>query len=411
MEQYFAYEDSRRVLSGKADSFNAAALFDIDGVLDDTKTLTFQDLPIKALAVLQGFFREINLLTGRYAQLFANCGVQKFIECGFDFSKPFRYFAEMGGLEICLVDETEIYQPGTKNITSDRKRIFRIVDTPAKAEVRCGDRTLYWIAKLHAPEITDNIRDLIWQTVKTTIAQHIKTGDLQEFGIQPDESVEDWAPRLYNRELENITKGTVTTSRVPANYADLALAVHTKIGDQVATAINQALEDYNADREQKLTAQKHLDCVEVLFDGIDKFVTAQRIIQGMDKRAGIRITNIFTFGDGYTDLKMSQAAVKLGRTAIHFHFGSHSSFLGQFNQESSQLLPAVSIVFSRFEFMIQNNPHAAITVSSVVLWHLVESIYDYVSYDTRHKYQSPLEVILKGIPGATLYGADYRQIG
>ena len=77
--KYYPYKEAKEALLGTADKFDAVAILDIDGVVNSIKGLKFQELPINALAVLQGSFREINLLTGRYAHLFANEGVRKFI--------------------------------------------------------------------------------------------------------------------------------------------------------------------------------------------------------------------------------------------------------------------------------------------------------------------------------------------
>ncbi len=380
--KFRSYDKVKSALDGTANLFDVAGILDIDGVINTIKTLEFQELPINALAVLQGAFREINLLTGRYANLFANQGVQKFVQCGFDFSKPFRYFAEMGGVEICLVKEAEIYEPGTKKITADHMRMLKIVDDPAKVEVNCNGQTLYWVAKLHAPEITSEVRDLIWQATKSAIAEQISSGALKSFGIMPGESVEIWADRLYNRELENLTKGTVTTSRVPQKYADLAYAVNAEIGQEVAQRINKALVDYNQNQEHKLQAIHHpsAGCVEVLFDGINKFNAAKRIIQQMDQTAGHKIKNIATFGDSYPDVLMAQAGVELERNVTHFHLGSYENFVANFKEEGNLSSDSV-LAFPQFDTMYQNNPNIASTViSGSVFWWLVENLQDQVKH-------------------------------
>lgn len=414
---FHLYGTTRSMLANTADIFDAAAILDIDGVVDSVKTLEFQEIPINALAVLQGPFREINLLTGRYANLFANEGVKKFIECGFDFSKPFRYFAEMGGVEVCLVEESEIYQPGTKVFTPEYERMLRIVDDPAKAVVRCRDRLLYWVAKLHAPEITEQARDLIWQATKSVIKSQIKAGALEVYGIGPKESAEIWAPRLYNRELENLTKGTVTTSRVPAEYADLAPAVNAKIGDQVAEAINQALKGYNSSQECKLVAENHIGagCVEVLYEGVDKLSASKRIIEMMDERIGHQIRCIVTFGDSYPDIMMAQAAVELRRAAVHFYLGSYTSFMEKFSREKCR--PSVTLTFSQFDFMFKNNSNTASTlISSSALWWLVQGMLAAASDKDAHRSDNPLrpwQKILEGVHWncSGIYTADYDTMG
>lgn len=344
-------------------------------MVNSIKGLKFQELPINALAVLQGSFREINLLTGRYAHLFANEGVQKFIECGFDFTKPFRYFAEMGGVEIYLVEEGEIYKPGTKELTPERRRMLGILDNDYdKSVVECGeDKILYWVAKLHAPEITAEARNLIWQATKFAIAKQIANGSLEKFGIMPNESADLWSERLYNREVENLTKGTVTTSRVPEEYADLAYNVNLEIGGTVADEINEALKDYNDGRVTKLEAIHHpgAGCVEVLFEGTSKFNTTKSIIEQMDARAGHKVKNVATFGDSYTDISMAQAGVALNRDVTHFHFGGYEDFKAGFDKEKG-FKPDLAVCFPEFNTMFKNNRIlASATISAVAMWQLI----------------------------------------
>lgn len=375
--KYCQYKDAKCALSGTADKFDAVAILDIDGVVNSIKDLKFQELPINALAVLQGPFQEINLLTGRYANLFANEGVQKFIECGFDFSKPFRYFAEMGGVEICLVEEEKIYKPGTKELTPERRRMLGILANDYdKSVVECGEEILYWVAKLHAPEITAEARNLIWQAAKFAIAKQIANGSLEKFGIMSNESADLWSERLYNREVENLTKGTVTTSRVPEEYADLAYNVNLEIGGTVADEINEALKDYNDGRVTKLEAIHHpgAGCVEVLFEGTSKFNTTKSIIEQMDARAGHKVKNVITFGDSYTDISMAQAGVSLNRDTIHFHLGGYEDFRAVFDKEKG-LKPNHVIYFPEFNTMFKNNRIlASATISAVAMWELIDRL-------------------------------------
>lgn len=372
--KYCPYKEAKYALSGTADKFDAVAILDIDGVVNSINDLKFQELPINALTVLQESFREINLLTGRYANLFANEGVQKFIECGFDFEKPFRYFAEMGGVEICLVEEGEIYKPGTKELTPERRRMLEILANDYdKSVVECREDILYWVAKLHAPEITVEARNLIWQAAKFAIAKQIANGSLEKFGIMSNESAELWSERLYNREVENLTKGTVTTSRVPKKYADLAYNVNLEIGGTVADEINEALKDYNDGRATKLEAIHHPDagCVEVLFEGTSKFNTTKSIIEQMDARAGHKVKNVITFGDSYTDIAMAQAAVSLNRHTIHFHLGGYEEFMSVFDKEKG-LKPDHVIYFPEFNMMFKNNRIlASATISAAAMWELI----------------------------------------
>ena len=373
--KYCPYKEAKYALSGTVDKFDAVAILDIDGVVNSIKDLKFQELPINALTVLQESFREINLLTGRYANLFANEGVQKFIECGFDFTKPFRYFAEMGGVEIYLVEEGEIYKSGSKEITSERRRMLGILNNDHdKSVINCSSgKVLYWVAKLHAPEITAEARNLIWQATKFAIAKQIANGSLEKFGIMPNESADLWSERLYNREVENLTKGTVTTSRVPEEYINLAYNVNLEIGDAVANEINKALKDYNDGRATKLEAIHHPDAgCEVLFEGISKFNTTKSIIEQMDARAGHKVSNVATFGDSYTDISMAQASVSLNRYTVHFHLGGYEEFMADFDKEKG-LKPDLVAYCPDFNTMFKNNRIlASATISAVAMWELID---------------------------------------
>lgn len=367
---FYSYEKARKALEKHPLQESTVALLDVDGVVNSVKNLHFHELPITALATLQGVFREINFLTGRYAHLFANQGIPALVANGFDFSRPFGYRAEMGGVNIYLAQ-------GHLPIKG-RDLMLQILDSDNKGYVACSDKNYhFWTAEAVAPAIAPNTRDLIWEATKKVLAQAAKNGELEQYGFSGSDPVDTWASLVYNRELENITKGTVTTSRVATEYADAARAINDLLGERIATEINLALEEFNSGREQKLRAVAHLEagCVEVLFDGVDKFNTAKTMILDMEQRAGRSIETVVTFGDSFPDTQMAVAAKALGKQSIHFHFGHSESFIKILEKEPLENRPHHCVLFPAFDFMYENNSGmASVNTSGAAMWWLIEEL-------------------------------------
>lgn len=166
-----------------------------------------------------------------------------------------------------------------------------------------------------APLVNKKDRDIVWKAVEGVVEAFIEEGGLEKYiGKKvPLEKIKIWVKRIYNPEIFNLTKLTVTTSLVPEEWRELALAVHREIGERVAAAINQALE--KAGMDTNYSAVSHADCVEVLHKGIDKISTTEHLLRDIPASSG----EVIAIGDSPKDLAMAIGA-KMRSFKTHFLF-------------------------------------------------------------------------------------------
>lgn len=373
---YLGYRNLIGSLKNHPLSNETVALSDIDGVLDSVDDLTFKKEAVRAFVVLQNIFAELNFLTGRYGNLFANIGIPTLRQNGFDFTKPFSYYAEMGGVKVSLVEGN----PPTEK----RNLMLKMLDDEKKSYIifpKTQTRR-FWVAELIAPLITEELRELIWQATKQALANLAGARKLIKFSPTFEEkTVDSWAHLIYNRELENITKGTVTTSggNILPEYSDMTHTINAEFGGEVASEINKALHQYNNSHNNlKLHASHHPEagCVEVLFEGIDKYQASQKIVGNMIKNISPnQIPHVVTFGDSFNDVKMAQASKALNCYSTHFHFGESSSFREKFYDLEKNERPDCSVVFPTFDLMYMYNPSTtSVTTSGVALWWIIQGV-------------------------------------
>lgn len=172
---YLGYRNLIGSLKNHPLSNETVALSDIDGVLDSVDDLTFKKETVRAFVVLQNIFAELNFLTGRYGNLFANIGIPTLRQNGFDFTKPFSYYAEMGGVKVSLVEGN----PPTEK----RTLMLKMLDDEKKSYIVSPKTQTrrFWVAELIAPLITEELRELIWQATKQALANLAEARKLIKF--------------------------------------------------------------------------------------------------------------------------------------------------------------------------------------------------------------------------------------
>lgn len=336
---------------------------DIDGVINSTKNLAFYDLALTAYVVLQPLCVSNEWLTGRFAQLFANVGIPRLLELGWNFDAYCGYVAEMGGVTI---------RPMNRISKQERELIAKIILDLDRQFI--GDEK-QWGAIANAPLVGAKEREIVYSAFLKVLWRFASTGDLVEFGIPKDADVNEWGARIYDPELENFFKATLTTSMVAAEWKDTARKVHDVIGHAVATEINRDLKGFNSGTDVKLTAVCHLDCVEVLFDGIAKLPTTINMINDFEASSGIEIATVMTKGDAYKDVHMAQAAKQLNKLAIHLHFGKAADFMEDLRADVKKGItpPDYTVLFPAYDFMWEYNPGlASVNTAATTLWSFIE---------------------------------------
>lgn len=354
---------------------NMMSIDDIDGVINVIKNLKFYDLAMTAYVALQPLFVNCEWLTGRFAQLFANEGIPRLEALGWDFDAPCGFSAEMGSVTL---------KPVERISKSERILSARIFEGLERQYV---GKNKQWAAIANSPEIQETERRIIYSAFVRVLGNFVTSGELEHLKITRDTNVEELAPRIYDPELLNIFKGTLTTSMVAPEFKDLAFAVHGLIGPKVAIAINEDLVGYNSTAETRLIAVSHYDCVEVLFEGIAKLPTTIKMIQRFEAASGINLQTIMSKGDAYKDVEMARGAVQLGKTSIHFHFGHAGNFEDSLRSEAKNGLgiPDYTVLFPEYDDACLYNPTlTSVNTAATSLWSLNKVIRENPDTDNWH---------------------------